>query len=54
MNYKSMNMNTQKKLARAYVHAQPYIGMISLDEALKRGSVFPNLYQPYKKKKLKK
>ncbi|OPJ55375.1 spore coat associated protein CotJA [Alkalithermobacter paradoxus] len=43
-----------KKLARAYVPNQPYVGMVPLDEALRRGSLFPNLYQPYTKKGVKK
>lgn len=36
------------KFARAYVLAQPYIGMFPLAEALKKGMLFPNLYVPYK------
>jgi len=34
-------------LARVYVVSQPYVGMVPLSEGLKRGSIFPNLYQPY-------
>ncbi|SHJ87739.1 Spore coat associated protein JA (CotJA) [Caminicella sporogenes DSM 14501] len=36
------------ELARAYIMSQPYAGMMPLDIALKRGSLFPNLYKPYK------
>ncbi|TDT63298.1 spore coat associated protein CotJA [Fonticella tunisiensis] len=34
-------------LARAYVPDQPYIGILPLDEALKKGVLFPNLDIPY-------
>lgn len=39
------------ELARVYVVSQPYVGMFPLDEALEKGSLFPNLYKPYKKYK---
>ncbi len=41
------------ELARAYVPNQPYVGMLPLDEALKKGSLFPNLFDPYESKKNK-
>lgn len=34
-------------LAEAFVKYQPYVGIVPLKEGLKRGSMFPNLYQPY-------
>ncbi|TCK98472.1 spore coat associated protein JA (CotJA) [Natranaerovirga hydrolytica] len=38
-------------LAKAFVKYQPYIGLVPLSEGFKRGSMFPNLYQPYEPKK---
>lgn len=35
------------QLARAYVPDQPYTGMLPLDEALRKGTLFPNLIIPY-------
>jgi hypothetical protein len=35
------------QLARAYVPDQPYSGLFPLDEALKKGTLFPNLAFPY-------
>jgi hypothetical protein len=35
------------KFARAYIPRQPYIGMFPLNQALKKGTLFPNLYVPY-------
>lgn len=35
------------QLARAYVPDQPYIGMFPPEEALKKGTIFPNLAIPY-------
>lgn len=35
------------KLAEAYVKDQPYVGMVTLTEGFSRGSIFPNLYDPY-------
>lgn len=37
----------QMQLARAYVPAQPYIGLLPLNEALVIGTIFPNLALPY-------
>lgn len=37
----------EMQLARAYVPLQPYIGMLPLSEALKKGVLFPNLDIPY-------
>lgn len=34
-------------LARAYIPDQPFIGLLPLDVAFKRGSVFPNLDVTY-------
>ncbi|MHC6180646.1 spore coat associated protein CotJA [Clostridium sp. JNZ X4-2] len=36
-----------KSLARAYVPMQPYIGLLPLNTALEKGTVFPNLVIPY-------
>jgi len=30
-------------LARAYIPAQPFIGLLPLDVAFKKGTVFPNI-----------
>lgn len=38
-------------LTRAYVPAQPYIGMFPLEEGLRKGTIFPNLAIPYEVKK---
>lgn len=38
------------QLARAYIPDQPYDRLFPLDEALKRGTLFANLYQPYVRK----
>lgn len=40
--------SNQLPLAQAYVVNQPYVGIVSPYEGLKRGSLFPNLYMPYK------
>jgi len=42
-----MYMPKDIKLARAYVPNQPYERLFPLDEALKKGTLFANLYQPY-------
>ncbi len=47
MPYQMGNLN----LAEAYVLDQPYIDKFPLDEALKKGTLFPNLYKPYVTKK---
>lgn len=36
-------------LSQAYVKDQSYTGMVTLCEGFKRGSIFSNLYKPYKK-----
>ena len=36
------------RLAQAYVIKQPYAKLYSPCEALKRGTLFTNLYEPYK------
>lgn len=36
-----------RRLARAYVPMQPYIGLLPLNIALKKGTIFPNLAMPY-------
>ncbi|KYH28673.1 MULTISPECIES: spore coat associated protein CotJA [Clostridium] len=38
-------------LARAYVPDQPYIGLLPLNEALAKGTVFPNLVVPFPHKR---
>lgn len=35
------------RLTRAFIPDQPYISLFPLDEALKKGTLFPNLYIPY-------
>ena len=40
------------ELARAYVPRQPYVGLFPLKEALRKGTLFPNLYIPYPIKSL--
>jgi hypothetical protein len=35
------------RLATAYIPNQPYVGLVPLQEGFHRGSMFPNLYQPY-------
>ncbi|WP_058486371.1 spore coat associated protein CotJA [Defluviitalea phaphyphila] len=39
------------QLARTYILDQPYDNLFPLNEALKKGTLFPNLYQPYSKNK---
>lgn len=36
------------ELARVYVVSQPYTSVYPLSEALEKGTLFPNLYKPYK------
>jgi hypothetical protein len=45
------HMFPKLQLARAYIVPQPYIGLLPINEALKQGSIFPNLIMPYKNKK---
>lgn len=47
-----LKMCENMQLARAYVPLQPYIGLFPLDEALRKGTLFPNLYIPYPIKSL--
>ena len=47
--------NKDAKLARAYVPLQPYVPSarwFPLPDALRKGTIFPNLYQPYVEKKI--
>ena len=37
-------------LAQAYIPNQPFIGLVPLDTGFSRGSMFPNLYDPYTKR----
>jgi len=46
-----MPMKRDMQLARAYVPYQPYVRLYPLPEALMKGTIFPNLYQPYVEKK---
>jgi hypothetical protein len=46
-----MHKKKEIKLARAYVPYQPYVRLYPLPEALMKGTIFPNLYQPYIEKK---
>jgi hypothetical protein len=39
------------RLAQAWVPPQPYESIFPLKEALIKGTLFPNLYQPYKPKR---
>lgn len=43
--------NSGKRLARAYVPMQPYIGLLPLNIALKKGTIFPNLVMPFPENK---
>ena len=45
-----MYMPREMQLARAYIPNQPYERLFPLEEALKKGTLFTNLYQPYEKK----
>ncbi|HHW67296.1 MAG TPA: spore coat associated protein CotJA [Epulopiscium sp.] len=45
-----MYMPKDVKLARAYVPDQPYERLFPLNEALMKGTLFANLYQPYNRK----
>ncbi len=40
----------KRELARAYIPRQPYVRLFPLREALMRGTIFPNLYMPYREK----
>jgi hypothetical protein len=44
MNHQCM---MKHKLARAYIPDQPYTGLFPLSEALRKGTIFPNLYIPF-------
>jgi len=39
--------NPPLPLAQAYIPNQPYVGLVPLEVGFRRGSMFPNLYQPY-------
>ncbi|HBY20845.1 MAG: hypothetical protein A2Y24_06470 [Clostridiales bacterium GWE2_32_10] len=41
------------RLPKVYVVNQPYIDRFPLPEALKKGTIFPNLYDPYMAKMVK-
>lgn len=41
-------LKKERILARAYIPYQPYVRLYSPAEALMKGTIFPNLYQPYK------
>jgi hypothetical protein len=38
-------------LVRAYVIDQPYTGLLPLNEALEKGTLFPNLVVPFPKQR---
>ena len=42
--------NWEMELAQAYVRAQPLTSIFAPEESLRKGTVFPNLSQPYKRK----
>lgn len=46
-------MSKYEKLeyARAYIVLQKYENLYSMSEALCKGTIFPDLYRPYKKNK---
>ncbi|SHJ95123.1 spore coat associated protein CotJA [Tepidibacter formicigenes] len=41
------------KLARPYILNQRYICIFPLNEGFKKGTIFPELYKPYKNKSKK-
>lgn len=46
--YPASNMMMGKwQLARPYIINQPFTSIYPLEEALKRGTIFPDLYKPY-------
>ncbi|MBE6064023.1 spore coat associated protein CotJA [Clostridium cochlearium] len=50
-NYTGISCNFKNcKLTRVYIPRQPYGRLFHLNEALKRGTLFANLYTPYPKK----
>lgn len=51
MMYTNPNMPNQKqvKLAQAYIPYQTYANLFPVTEALFRGTIFQDLYQPYVK-----
>ncbi|SKC87776.1 spore coat associated protein CotJA [Maledivibacter halophilus] len=52
--HKTKNMTMGKwQLARPYIVSQPYTNLFSLEEALKRGTIFADLYKPYINKESK-
>ena len=42
-------MMVQPELAKAYVPYQQYMASYSPEEALEKGTMFPELYRPYEK-----
>ncbi|WP_025640199.1 spore coat associated protein CotJA [Schnuerera ultunensis] len=42
----------EKQLARAYIPFQIMNQVFSPSEALKKGTIFPELYMPYKKERM--
>lgn len=48
-NYQSNLNMTKLQLAKAYVPYQQYQNLYTVDEALYRGTIFKDLYQPYQK-----
>lgn len=44
-------MHHHLMLARAYVIDQPYTGLFTLDKALMVGTIFPNMYEAFPKRK---
>lgn len=45
--YNEYNLPNDLKLTRSYIIDQPYNDTFDLDEALKKGVLFTNLYTPY-------
>ncbi|AYF53857.1 spore coat associated protein CotJA [Clostridium botulinum C] len=43
----AMPQNCQMQLVKAYFANQPYTGIFRVDEALYKGTVFPNIYAAY-------
>lgn len=48
-NVPEYQVNTNLKLAKAYIPYQQYRDLFSVQEALYRGTMFKELYRPYKK-----
>ncbi|MCF6462295.1 spore coat associated protein CotJA [Clostridium sp. Cult1] len=52
MNSDYYERGREKQLARAYIPFQIMNQVFSASEALKKGTLFPELYMPYKKERM--